>query len=374
MRRRLALFAAVAAGVMAAGGIAISQQLAVEFDTDRFGGDYREVPLRAGETYEACAKACVDDAPCQAWTWVPQGTQREEGPNCWLKDSTPEGGRVSGLVSGLRGAGLTPVPTMSAAADPAVGSVYTSDFNDLTIDRWDSDAFQARYEYAGGRLVGQADGSTVTGYWRQEMSPVTCPRERDGSRHYGRFEFRFSADRRSFTGRWSECDATPSRPWNGTFVRRTAGATGTSAQGAQNAQIVLFNGDDFGGRHVSLTAATPSLHTQQLDFGDATWSLAANGRWEVCEDVDFGGQCRIFEGDHASLRDFGGTISSARYVGPGAASAVLNQTDPRRGANTDPNRPRRQVPGVIERTGQAAADEAERRVQDRIREGIGRIF
>lgn len=265
MKRRVALFAAVAAGVMAVGGIAISQQLAVELDTDRFGGDYREIPLRAGETYEVCAKACVEDAPCQAWTWVPQGTQRDEGPNCWLKDSTPEGGRVRGVVSGLRGAGL-----------PA--------------------------------------------------APVSTP------------------------------------------------ASAAAGSSAQNAQIVLFSGDDFGGRYVSLTAATASLHTDQLDFGDATWSLAANGRWEVCEDVDFGGQCRIFEGDHAGLRDFGGTISSARYVGPGAASAVLSQTDPRRGVRSDPNRPRSQVPGVIERTGQAAADEAERRVQDRIREGIGRIF
>lgn len=260
MKTRAGLFAAVAVGILGMAGFAVSQQQGVEFDTDRLGGDYREVHLSPGQGYEVCAKTCVEERQCQAWTWVPQGAQRAEGPNCWLKDTVPDAGRQGGLISGLRGAGLA--PTQDAVAT-----------------------------------------------------------------------------------------------------------------GAGDARIVLFNGDNFGGRYVSLTDATPSLHTEQLDFGDGTWSLAANGRWEVCEHVGFEGQCRIFEGDHATLGDFAGTISSVRYAGPGASSAVLNQTDPRRrSTRTQPGQPQGQVPGVVGRTGQAAADEVERRVQDRIREGIGRIF
>lgn len=388
MKRKIALLACGLA-LCGLGGAAMSQE-GVQFDTDLLGSDYRELHLRPGEGYEVCAQACVDDQQCRAWTWVPQNLQRAEGPNCWLKDGVPEPGRVGGLVSGLRGFGVTRTSTAQtppggvriqrvSGSDRAVGNVYDTDFNDMTVTRWDRDGFEAVYEYAGGRLVGRINGSTVTGYWYQETSPVACDRRREGSSHYGRFSFRFSADRSGFTGQWSHCEDAPDRDWNGTFTR-TAEAGGPVAGGTPTAQVgrlVLFEGHDFGGRSVGLDRDTPSLHIDSLDFGDSTWSLAAEGRWLLCEHVDYGGECRTYEGDHASLQDWGGTISSARYLGPGASSRVLAGSpggDARQPGAGDRERQPGAVESAAERAARVAAEEAERRVHDRIREGIGRLF
>lgn len=279
MKRKLALLASGLA-VCSLGGAALSQD-GVEFDTDRYGGDYRELNLRPGEDYQVCAQACVDDQRCVAWTWVPQGAQRAEGPNCWLKDSVSDASQQSGLVSGMRGFGVARV---SATAD-STGAV------------------------------------TATG-----AAPAT-----------------------------------------------------------QTPRLVLFEGDGFAGRSVTFDRDVANLHIESLEFGDATWSLAAEGRWALCEHVDFGGECRTFEGDHAGLQDWGGTISSARYLGPGASSQVINgSTDSGAGGVTGGDSGwtgaggSERRPGVVEsaaeRAARVAAEEAESRVHDRIREGIGRIF
>jgi hypothetical protein len=258
MKRKIALLACGLA-MFGLGGAALSQE-GVLFDTDLYGNDYREVNLRPGEGYEVCARACADDERCEAWTWVPQGSQRAEGPNCWLKDGVPEAGTQATLVSGLRGAGVTPVSSTQSAVTPA-----------------------------------------------------------------------------------------------------------------QTPRLALFGDDAFGGRSITLDRDNENLHVEALDFGDATWSLAAQGRWLLCEDVNYEGECRTYEGDHSSLQDWGGTISSARYLGPGAESRVLAGTgsDPRRGRGD-------RQPGVVEsaaqRAARVAADEVERQAHDRIREGIGRIF
>lgn len=278
MKRKIALLACGLA-LCGLGGAAVSQE-GVLMDTDLFGSDYREVHLRPGQGYEVCAKACVDDQPCRAWTWVPQGSQRAEGPNCWLKNSVPESGQQSGLVSGLRGYGVAPT---SVARTPS----------------------------PGGR------GST------------------------------------------------------------TGGSTTGAASSSQVGRLVLYEGNDFGGRSVGLDRDTPNLHVEGLDFGDSTWSLAAEGRWLLCEHIDYDGECRTYEGDHGSLQDWGGTISSARYLGPGASSQVLagaadGGARPTAGGGRD--RQPNVVESAAERAARVAAEEAERRAHDRIREGIGRLF
>lgn len=157
---------------------------------------------------------------------------------------------------------------------------------------------------------------------------------------------------------------------------------GTSGQMSTTTdpQLVLFDGDNFQGRGLRLDRDASNLHLETLEFGDHTWSLAANGRWEVCEHIEFDGECRVYEGDHAQLADFGGTISSVRYLGPGAPSRILNPASGSMAGQVagqaDQTGPRQ--PGIIEsaaeRAARVAAEEAERRAHDRIREGIGRIF
>lgn len=117
------------------------------------------------------------------------------------------------LESGSTGADAAQAP------DPAVGRVYTTDFNDMTITRWDAGGVEGVYEYGGGRVRGVAEGSTVTGYWYQDASPISCGTQRDGTAYYGRVVWRFNADRSAFTGSWGHCDDAPDRDWNGTFVR-----------------------------------------------------------------------------------------------------------------------------------------------------------
>ncbi|MCR5876760.1 hypothetical protein LRS10_22940 [Phenylobacterium sp. J426] len=111
-----------------------------------------------------------------------------------------------------------------------MGRVYTTDFNDLTITRWDAGGVEGVYEYGGGRVQGVAQGSTVTGYWYQDASPISCGKQKNGTAYYGRVVWRFNADRSAFTGNWSHCEDAPDREWNGTFARMQ-GQSGAAAQG-----------------------------------------------------------------------------------------------------------------------------------------------
>jgi hypothetical protein len=84
--------------------------LALEYDVDRPGADYRNFDLpQAGA--EACRDACADDPQCQAFTYVKPSVQ---GPNarCWLKQSAPQAGFSSCCVSGVKTGGPSvPTPT-----------------------------------------------------------------------------------------------------------------------------------------------------------------------------------------------------------------------------------------------------------------------
>lgn len=102
---------------------------------------------------------------------------------------------------------------------PAQGSVYDSDFNDLTITRWDAERVQGSYAHEGGRIEGRANGNRVTGYWYQHASAVGCRTQRGGTEYYGRFVFSFSPDFGSFRGRWSHCEEEPGGTWDGTRIR-----------------------------------------------------------------------------------------------------------------------------------------------------------
>ena len=54
-----------------------------------------------------------------------------------------------------------------------------------------------------------------------------------------------------------------------------------------------------------------------LNFNDAAHSLIAEGRWEICLDAGHAGACRVVQGQITDMGDWNGSISSARYLGPG---------------------------------------------------------
>ncbi|MEK7703679.1 MAG: PAN domain-containing protein [Myxococcota bacterium] len=69
-------------------------------DTDRYGSDYRGFAPTPDEP-ATCKAACVAEAQCFAWTYVPASDWR--AARCYLKSSIPTARNTTGLVSGIRG-------------------------------------------------------------------------------------------------------------------------------------------------------------------------------------------------------------------------------------------------------------------------------
>lgn len=92
---------------------------------------------------------------------------------------------------------------------------------------------------------------------------------------------------------------------------------------AHAGEISLFENPTFGGRQVSLRSAAPNIGN--VGFNDRTSSIVVRaGRWEVCSEDGFRGECAIFEpGQYASLdARFDNRVSSAREVAPAGANPV----------------------------------------------------
>ena len=79
---------------------------------------------------------------------------------------------------------------------------WSTDFNRLVLTQ-EGIRVTGTYAYMGGRLEGSVQGNVLQGTWTQ-------------SNGRGRFEFRMSADGRSFTGKWGNRQTLTGGPWNGT--------------------------------------------------------------------------------------------------------------------------------------------------------------
>ncbi|MCU6498754.1 beta/gamma crystallin family protein [Rugamonas sp. A1-17] len=78
--------------------------------------------------------------------------------------------------------------------------------------------------------------------------------------------------------------------------------------------IVLFSRSGFGGAKLGLRDAVRTL--DQYDFNDQASSVIVNeGRWELCEHADYGGQCIVLEpGRYEYLDNMNNRISSLRRI------------------------------------------------------------
>ena len=96
------------------------------------------------------------------------------------------------------------------------------------------------------------------------------------------------------------------------------GALALSTQAA--AQVTFYEQESFQGR--SFTTQKRVDNFQKFGFNDRASSVVVAGsRWEVCEDIRFGGHCTILRpGGYASLASLGlnNRVSSARAVGKNA--------------------------------------------------------
>ena len=88
----------------------------LEWNVDRPGGDYRSFDLPAANPGE-CQAACMNEAPCMAFTYVNPGAQ---GPNarCLLKSAVPAPVAQTCCVSGTKYENAPPPPPPPAAPPP----------------------------------------------------------------------------------------------------------------------------------------------------------------------------------------------------------------------------------------------------------------
>lgn len=84
---------------------------------------------------------------------------------------------------------------------------------------------------------------------------------------------------------------------------------------AHAGEITLFTDANFGGRELVVRDWAPDLG--EMGFNDRASSMVVrSGRWEVCADADFHGQCVVFErGEYPTLERFNDKISSVREIG-----------------------------------------------------------
>lgn len=99
-------------------------------------------------------------------------------------------------------------------------------------------------------------------------------------------------------------------------LKTALGATALIFATQAAAQVTFYEGEGFRGR--TFTANGPVNNFKRVGFNDMASSvLVTNGRWEVCDDANFGGNCVVLrKGSYDSLRGLGmsNRISSVRKV------------------------------------------------------------
>ncbi len=92
---------------------------------------------------------------------------------------------------------------------------------------------------------------------------------------------------------------------------------------AASAQVTFYDQEGFRGR--TFTTDRPIANLERYGFNDAAASaVVSRGRWEVCTDEQYGGECRVLQpGSYDSLRGMGldSRVSSVRPAG-GARQVV----------------------------------------------------
>jgi uncharacterized protein YcfJ len=96
------------------------------------------------------------------------------------------------------------------------------------------------------------------------------------------------------------------------------------AAGKASADITFYEHDGFDGRSFTTDHRVRSFERQGFNDRASSVIVGNNQRWEVCEDVNFGGRCVVLRpGQYASLSAMGlnDRVSSVRLVPPDAVVA-----------------------------------------------------
>lgn len=130
----------------------IVQEVPPMYNTDLFGGDYREFQLSAGQDWRTCRAACDSDDQCVAWTYVLPG--RQQHGECFLKDTVPqrsESGCCISDVKGATGSGSSAAPVQTGLVGGtlgAAGQASEGERSETAADRILREAAQAAEDRA----------------------------------------------------------------------------------------------------------------------------------------------------------------------------------------------------------------------------------
>lgn len=81
-------------------GVVEPRNSTLEVETDRLGGDYRNVEVAVDPKGETCKAVCDDDKKCRAWTYARPG-YISKSARCFLKDHVKPPRRKPGFISGV---------------------------------------------------------------------------------------------------------------------------------------------------------------------------------------------------------------------------------------------------------------------------------
>lgn len=147
--------------------------------------------------------------------------------------------------------------TMASGLSDAgtVEGVYKTNFQNLTLNVSGS-TVTGTYEHGNGKIQGIVNGNRLSGTWTNSAS-----------RKSGKFEFVFSSDFSSFTGKYGYNDGAPKSNWSGTKI------SGPSASGG-NVKPVQ---DKPAGKPVeSMSPDTKIAGTYSTDFRNLTLTVSGN--------------------------------------------------------------------------------------------------
>lgn len=199
----------------------------------------------------ACADACAADPGCKSFNHYPnipechllKVTACEIGSDFWGNSTsamyhyTQEGSAVFAEAP----AGTPPKPLASPPAAPGAsdqtaataglqsppgdpGSRFSTDFGDLIFRSLRPGPVTANDPTGVGTVVGDLDGTTLIGRWLRNDGGQRCATAFQGSRNWGRLEFRFDAALSRFVGRFGFCDGPLETTWSGALVPAAATA------------------------------------------------------------------------------------------------------------------------------------------------------
>lgn len=78
-------------------------------------------------------------------------------------------------------------------------------------------------------------------------------------------------------------------------------------------RAVLFSGSYYSGQFMTVRHNIADL--RQYGFNDRADSLHARGRWQICSEAHYRGQCATVRGSDPYLGRLTGRVSSIRYIG-----------------------------------------------------------